>query len=139
MAHRWLVKTDPKVFAFDDLLARRAFTWRGVRQPLSLSHLWRMRRGDDVFVYHAGPERAVVGTARVRKGAHADPEADDPALAAVVLAAGGALARPVSLAELRAEPSLADWIVVRIPRIHVAPVPAAVWRRVLALARRAPR
>lgn len=136
MANRWLVKTEPRLFTFDDLLERRVVTWRGVTQPLSRKHLARMRRGDDVLVYHAGSQRAVVGTARVRKGAYPDAQADDPALLAVDLATPEALVRPVRLTELRSERALADWELLRIPRIHVLPVPARAWRRVLALARR---
>ena len=136
MPHRWLVKTDPAVFSFDDLLERRAVTWRGVTQPLSLRHLASMRRSDDVLVYHTGARRAVVGTARVRRGAYPDPEATDPALVAVDLAVREALRRPVKLAELLTEPRLAAWVLLRIPRIHVLPVPAGAWRTVLARSRR---
>jgi predicted RNA-binding protein with PUA-like domain len=133
-AKRWLLKTDPRSLTFDDLVQRRVVTWRGVSQRLSLSHLRKMRRGDEVLVYHAGNERRVVGTAKVRKGAYADPE--DPEGTVVDVAPVGALARPVSLAELKAVASLARWELVRIPRIHVMPVPAAAWRKVLSLSRR---
>lgn len=137
MANRWLVKTDPSSFTFDDLLEDGAVTWRGVTQPLSLSHLKRMKRGDEVFVYHAGSQRRVVGVARVRKGAYPDPEADDAgALAVVDLSPVESLARPVPLAELRRVEALASWDLLRIPRIHVVPVPAAAWRKVLSLSRR---
>jgi len=133
---RWLVKTDPAVFAFDDLSDLRRVAWRGVTQPLSLGHLERMRRGDEVFVYHSGSRREIAGTARVVKGAYVESDGG----VAVDLAAVNSLRRPVALAEIKAlakaVPALADWALVRIPRIHVAPVPAAVWHRILSLSRR---
>ncbi len=134
MANRWLLKTDPRALTFEDLLDHRVVTWRGVSQPLSRSHLKRMRRGDDVLVYHTGTQRSVVGTAKVRKGAYEDPE--DPGAFVVDVAPGAPLARPVSLAELKADATLSRWELVRIPRIHVMPVPAAAWRKVLALSKR---
>lgn len=135
MPDRWLLKTDPARFTFDDLLEARRTTWRGVRQRLSLSHLRRMRRGDEVLVYHAGSQRRIVGLARVVKGARPDP--DDADLSVVDIAPLAPLARPLPLAELREEPALEGWALLRIPRLHVMPVPAAAWRKVLALSRRA--
>jgi len=134
MARRWLVKTDPASFSFEDFLEDGVVVWGGVVQPLSRGHLRAMRRGDDVLVYHSGAQRAVVGTARVVRGAYPEAGRGKPPLDVVDLAPGTPLARPVRLAELKHEPSLADWELVRIPRIHVLPVPAAAWHRVLALA-----
>ena len=134
MAERWLIKTDPTRFTFADLVEARRTTWRDVTQPQSLAYLRRMRRGDEVLVYHAGSQRAIVGRARVRKGAYV-PD-DDLGLHVVDLASGEALERPVTLKELRGVTALSDWALLRIPRLHVMPVPAAAWRKVLMLARR---
>ena len=70
MAARWLVKTDPRRLTFETFLDRRVVTWRSVTQPVSARHLAELRRGDDVLVYLTGAVRAVVGTARVRRGAY---------------------------------------------------------------------
>lgn len=135
MAERWLVKTDPARLTFDDLVEAGCVTWEGVTQPQSLNHLRRMRRGDEVLVYHAGSQRAVVGLARVRKGAYVPREADD-GLHVVDLAPVEALERPVALKTLRGVRSLASWALLRVPRLHVMPVPAAAWRQVRRLAAR---
>jgi predicted RNA-binding protein with PUA-like domain len=136
MANRWLVKTDPALFDFEEFVARKHLTWEGVTQPASLGNLKRMRRGDDVLVHLTGRVRAIVGTARVRKGAYRDPRDEEGILAVVDLTAGSALVRPVPLLELREEPTCQGWEFLTFPRLTVMPVPAAAWRRVLALARR---
>ena len=136
MADRWLVKTDPSRLTFDDLVEAGRVTWRGVKQRPSLANLRRMRRGDEVLVYHAGSRRAVVGVARVRKGAYPDPEAEGPGEVAVDLVPVEPLARPVLLTELRGVKALSGWVLLRFPRLHVMPVPALAWRRVLSLSRR---
>jgi len=133
MADRWLIKTDPSRYTFDDLVEARRVTWRDVTQPQSLAHLRRMRRGDEVLVYHAGSQRAVVGLARVRKGAYLP--ADDSGLHVVDLAPVGELEQPVTLKALRGVEALSGWALLRVPRLHVMPVPAGAWRKVLRLAR----
>lgn len=137
MADRWLIKTDPARFLFDDLVEAGRVTWRDVTQPQSLANLKRMRRGEEVLVYHAGSQRAVVGLARVRKGAYLP--ADDSGLHVVDLAPVEGFPRPVTLKELRGVQALSGWALLRVPRLHVMPVPAAAWRKVLGLARKRPR
>jgi predicted RNA-binding protein with PUA-like domain len=137
MARRWLVKSDPAHYTFERLARDGRVVWRGVTQPHALSHLRRMKRGDDVLVYHMAPQKAIAGIARVRKGAYPDPaarEGDD--LTAVDLAPVRALPRPVPLAEIKRERVLATWELVRVPRLSVMPVPARAWNKVLALSRR---
>ena len=135
MPERWLVKTDPARLTFDELVEARCVTWEGVTQPQSLRNLRRMRRGDEVLVYHTGAQRAVVGLARVRKGAYVPPSADD-GLHVVDLAPVEALAHPVSLKALRSVKGLSSWALLRVPRLHVMPVPANAWRKVRMLGRR---
>ena len=135
MRHRgWLVKTDPRRFAFDDLRRSARTVWDGTRHPLALRHLRAMRRGDAVLVYHSGTQRAVVGVARVVRGAYRDRTGDW----VVDLAARHGLGRPVRRVELAALPALATWELVRIPRLTILPVPGEAWRAVLQLAGRAP-
>jgi predicted RNA-binding protein with PUA-like domain len=131
---RWLVKGDPEEYGFADLRRDRCAIWDGVRNALALRHLRAMRRGDEVLVYETGKVRAVVGRARVA----ADPvtAARDPRLTTVELAAGAPLARPVELAELRADPAFADFVLVRQGRLSVMPVTDAEWRRLLEIAER---
>lgn len=129
---RWLVKTDPRLFSFDDLTSSSRTIWDGTRHPLAVRHLRSMRRGDDVLVYHSGSERAVVGLATVVRG----PRADASGGWSVTLAARGRLERPVPRRALAGEPGLGAWELVRLPRLTILPVPAGAWQRVRSKARR---
>ena len=132
---RWLVKSDPDGYAWSDLVRDRRTVWNGVANALALRHLAAMRAGEECLVYESGAVKAVVGRARVVSDPYPDPQAGDPRRLVVDLEAAGALAAPVPLARLRTEPVCVDFPLVRQPRLSVMPVPAAVWRRLLALGR----
>ncbi len=133
MPNRWLVKTDPGTYSWADLLRAKGATWDGVANALALRHLRAMRRGDGVLVYETGAVKAVVGTARCASDAYPDPK--DASLAVVDLRAGKSLPRPVTLAEVKADPAFAASPLVRMGRLSVMPVGATEWDRILALAR----
>lgn len=135
MANRWLVKTEPSVYSFQRLQQERRTVWDGVSNPLALKHLGQMRRGDHVIVYHTGNEKAAVGIARVVRGAYPDPTQKNPRFVVVDLAADRPLARPVTLAEIKANPRFAGFELVRLPRLSVMPVTAAHWSVLEALAK----
>lgn len=134
MPNRWLVKTEPGTYSFEDLRREGRTTWDGVRNALAQRHLRAMRRGDPVLVYHTAGERAVVGLARVARGPYPDPGAGGTGAVAVDLAAGRPLAAPVPLARIKAEPALADLALLRISRLSVMPVSDRQWQRLLDLA-----
>jgi len=123
---RWLVKTEPDAYSFADLVRDRRTTWDGVKNPLAQSHLRGMKAGDEVFVYHTGSQKSVVGVARVTQAGKPDP-ASGPKGVAVELEAVRALASPVPLSAIRAEPRCADLPLVRVPRLSVMPIPADAW------------
>lgn len=127
--NRWLLKTEPSQYSFADLVRERRTTWDGVSNPLALKHLRAIQRGDLVFVYHTGDEKAVIGIARAVADAKVDPR--NARLAVVDLEPDQALARPVTLAEIKADPAFADFALVRLSRLSVMPVPEPVWRRLL--------
>lgn len=130
---RWLVKTDPETYAFDDLVRERRARWDGVANALALRHLGAMRPGDEVLVYESGKVKAAVGRARVVSEPYPDPAAGDPKRVVVDLEAGGRLPRPVALAAVRSDPAFAAFELVRQSRLSVMPVPEPLWRRLLAL------
>ncbi len=130
---RWLVKSDPQDFGFPQLAAAGTVTWDGVRNPTAQLHLRAMADGDRVLVYHTGSDKAIVGTATVIGAPFPDKSAADPRIVAVRLRAGAALPRSVSLAAIKAEPTLATLPLVRMGRLSVMPIPAAAWRRLLAM------
>jgi predicted RNA-binding protein with PUA-like domain len=129
----WLFKTEPSVYGWDDLARERGTTWDGVKNPLALSHLRATRRGDQVLVYHTGSVKAAVGIARIAGAPAPDPR--DPRLVVVALEPETPLARPVTLAEMRREPALAGFDLLRLPRLSVVPVSPAQWQAIVGLAR----
>lgn len=130
---RWLVKTEPDEYSFEDLQRAGRDVWDGVRNHAALKHMRSMKLGDEVLVYHTGKERAIVGLARVVREAYPDPEADDEKWIVVDLEATRPLARPVTLAEIKADPAFAGWELVRISRLSVMPVPDPLWERIMAM------
>lgn len=130
---RWLVKSDPDTYSFADLLREKRTTWDGIANAAALGHLRRMAKGDHCLVYETGDVKAIVGHARVVSAPTADPV--NPKLASVVLAAGEPVARPLTLAEIKADPAFAAWELVRISRLSVMPVPEPVWQRIERLTR----
>lgn len=134
MPSYWLLKTEPTTYAFDQLVKDGKAVWDGVHNNLALKYLREMQPGDQVLVYHTGSQKAVVGQAKVTKAAYPDPKQDDAKLVVVDLVPAGALAQPVTLAQIKAEPSLADLPLVRLPRLSVMPVPAPAWKTILGLA-----
>ena len=130
----WLLKTEPDDYSYADLVEHGRDMWDGVRNHTAQRHLRSMQPGDLAFIYHTGKERAVVGIAEVMASAYPDPTSDDPKWQAVDVAAREALARPVTLKEVKSWPELADWELVRLPRLSVMPVPKQAWQMVLAAA-----
>ncbi len=130
----WLLKTEPDVFGWSQQAARGAAgePWTGVRNPQARQNLRAMSVGDQAFFYHTGRERRIVGVVKVMRDAYPDPQ--DPAWAAVDVVACDALATPVTLAAIKADPALADMALIRAPRLSVQPVTPAQWRRILVLA-----
>lgn len=131
----WLLKTEPSTYAYDDLEREGRATWDGVKNPAALANLRKMEEGDAAFIYHTGDEKAVVGTALVKRAAYPDPKAGDPRLVVVDLEPAGRLARPVSLAELRKLAVFSQSPLLRQPRLSVVALTKAQWN---ALARIVP-
>lgn len=130
---RWLVKEEPSHYSHDDLTRDGTTVWNGVHNALALRHLKAMRPGDELFYYHSGDVRSVVGLASVASAPEPDPE-DDRGSWRVTVRAGRPLPRPVPLSTLKTDPSLADFALVRMGRLSVMPVTEDQWRRVLSYA-----
>ena len=128
---RWLLKTEPSAYSWQQLERDERTTWDGVRNALALRHLSAMEKGDEAIVYHTGDEKASIGIARVMRDAYPDPRQHDPRLLVVDLEPLRALPRPVSLAAMRANPKLAGFDLLRLPRLSVMPVSAAQWAEIL--------
>jgi len=129
----WLVKEEPENYSYSQFSSDRTTVWAGVRNPVAQRNLREMKKGDRVFFYHTGKEKAVIGTATVSKTAYPDPK--DEKLVVVELAAGKALKRPVTLAEIKADKRFKDMPLVRIARLSVQPVTDDQWEMIEAIAK----
>lgn len=118
----WLVKTEPDTYSWSDLVRDSQTVWDGVRNFQARSNIKKMQKGDIVFVYHTGAEKAIVGEAVVAQAAYPDPA--DEEWVAVDLKAGKALKNPVSLAQIKSDERLKDMVLVRASRLSVQPVQA---------------
>lgn len=125
----WLLKTEPTDYGYDDLEADGTAPWDGVSNNQALMFLRQMAPGDAAFIYHSGKPKSIVGTADIVSGAYPDPNRDDDKLVVVDIKAARRLARPVALAEIKSDPSFAEFHLVRSPRLSVMPVTAAWWKK----------
>ena len=131
MPSYWIVKTEPSSYSFDDLEKDRRTVWDGVKSALALKNIRAMRKGDAVMVYHTGDEKQIVGLATVVSDPYPDPKADDDALVVVDVEVGKRLPRPVTLAEIKADPDFKDLALVRQGRLSVVPVEERLWKKLL--------
>lgn len=128
---RWLIKSEPESYSWDDLIRDSRTEWDGVRNNAARLHLRAMKPGDEAFFYRSLVEPAVVGIVRVSRGPAPDPK--DPNWVSVEVEAVRALKRPVTLKAIKAEPSLAAMELIRQSRLSVAPVRDEEWARIIAM------
>jgi predicted RNA-binding protein with PUA-like domain len=126
----WLLKEEPTHYGFDELVKDKRAVWSGVRNALAQKHLRAIKKGDRLFYYHTADEKAVVGVARALGDAYPDPEDKSGKHFAVDVAPVTRLARPVTLAEIKADAAFRDFPLVRIARLSVMPVTDAEWTRI---------
>lgn len=129
----WLVKSDPETYGWVHLVKDGTTAWTGVRNFAARNHLKAMQRGDRVLFYESGGPKAVVGLAEVTKTAFPDETADEPGWVAVELKAVAPLARAVSINDIKAEPALAEMVLLRVSRLSVQPVTAEEFASVVKL------
>ena len=101
-----------------------------MKNPLAQKHLRSVRKGDQIFYYHTGDEKSVVGVAKALGDAYADPDDKSGKASVVDVAPVKKLPRPVTLAEIKADKAFADFPLVRISRLSVMPVSDAEWKRI---------
>jgi predicted RNA-binding protein with PUA-like domain len=126
----FLFKEEPTHYSYDDLARDGKTSWTGVKNPVAQKNLRSVKKGDAIFYYHTGDVKAVVGIARASGDAYPDPK--DPAgkLYAVDVAPVKKLARPVTLAEIKAKVFFKDFPLVRISRLSVMPVTDREWAEI---------
>jgi len=124
---RWLMKSEPDVYGWDDLVAEGEGTWDGVRNHTAARNLREMQRGDEAFFYHSNIGLEVVGIAEVCALSHPDSTTEDPRWDCVDIRAVEPLPRKVTLKEIKATPELANMALVTSMRLSVQPVTPEEW------------
>ena len=132
---QWLVKEEPENYGYAQLEKDGKTVWAGVRNPLAQKYLRSIRKGDLVFYYHTGKEKAVVGIAKATRDAYPDPAISSGALYVVDIAPQKPLANPVSLAAIKADKAFSTFPLVRMSRLSVMPVTDEEWSRIERMSR----
>lgn len=132
----WLLKTEPEEWSWDDQVRAGTDVWDGVTNPQAVQNVKKMKRGDLAFFYHTGGERRIVGVVEIEREAYPDPKDRAGRRFVVDVRAVGPLPRPVTLAEIKADPMMDHLALVRQPRLSVVPLDAASWKRILEMASR---
>ena len=130
----WLVKQEPSSYSWSDFVADGETSWTGVRNFAARNNLRKMQKGDEVFFYHSGDEKAVVGIAKVTRTAYADPTAKEGDWSTVDIAAVKALRRPVTLREIKDNPRLKRIPLVRQARLSVMPLAESDFQEIVKMA-----
>ena len=131
---RWLLKSEPDVYSWDQLVADGETVWNGVRNNAARLNLRAMKAGDEAFFYHSNIGKEIVGIARISREAYPDPTDESGQWVAVSVQPVQKLAKPVTLATMKADPALAEFQLIRQSRLSVVPVRDDEWVRVLQLA-----
>lgn len=130
----WLVKSEPSVYSWDQLVAEKQTCWSGVRNYAARINLNNMKKGDEVLFYHSNEGVEIVGIAKVAKEAYPDPTTDDNRWVAVDIRPVRKLKKPVPLTVLKADKRFADMDLVRLGRLSVQTVKPAEWELIMKLA-----
>ncbi|BBK34436.1 putative RNA-binding protein with PUA-like domain [Stella humosa] len=126
MAH-WLLKSEPFKYSWDQMVADGRTHWNGVRNHQAANNLKAMKKGDRAFFYHSNEGLAIVGVVSIVREFYPDPSDESGRFVMVDIAPVKPVKKPVTLAEIKAEPALADLALVRQSRLSVVPVGDEEW------------
>jgi predicted RNA-binding protein with PUA-like domain len=127
MPAHWLVKSEPEAFSWDQQVANKVEPWTGVRNHMAKNNLKAMRKGDLAFFYHSNVGKEIVGVVKVVREAYPDPTAETGDWVCVDMQAVAPMPKPVTLAEIKADPSLAEIALVRQSRLSVMAISEPHW------------
>ena len=132
---KWLVKSEPSSWSFDQQIAagKTGTNWNGVRNHTAKQNLMAMKRGDQTFFYHSNEGKAIVGIVKVSRTYYPDPTDASGKFGMVDFVVVKPLKQPVTLDAIKAEPKLADMMLVRNSRLSVQPVTDEEWKFVLGM------
>jgi predicted RNA-binding protein with PUA-like domain len=129
----WLLKSEPNKYSWDDLVADGSTYWDGVRNYMARNFLNEIKKGDLALYYHSNVGKEVVGVARVTRESYPDPTSDDDRWVVVDVEPVKPFAKPVTLAQIRADEALSEIAMLKYNRLSVAPIRPPEFRRILAL------
>jgi predicted RNA-binding protein with PUA-like domain len=130
----WLIKSEPGAFSWDDQVKQGVANWDGVRNHQAAANLKAMKKGDLCFFYHSVDEKRIVGIVEVVKEAYPDPKDPTGKFVQVDVKTVKPVPKPVTLAQIKEEPSLKDLALVRQSRLSVSPVSPAAWKTISKMA-----
>jgi predicted RNA-binding protein with PUA-like domain len=130
----WLVKSEPSVYSYDQLVKDKQTTWDGVRNYAARNNLRAMKKGDEVLFYHSNEGLAIVGIAKVSKEAYQDPTTAEEAWVCVDLKPFKKLKKPVTMPQVKQDPRLKNMDLMRISRLSVQTVREDEWKVIMELA-----
>ncbi|HUS02552.1 MAG TPA: EVE domain-containing protein [Chitinophagaceae bacterium] len=130
----WLVKSEPNVYGWDDLVKEKQTVWSGVRNYAARIQLKTMKKGDEVLFYHSNEGMEIVGIAKVVKEFYQDPTTEDTNWVAVDVKPVKKLKKPVTLSQIKPDKRLQEMALVRLGRLSVQPVTEKEWKIIMELA-----
>ncbi len=130
----WLVKSEPDAFSWDQQVANGIEPWTGVRSYQARNNLREMKKGDRAFFYHSNIGKEIVGVVKVAREAYPDPTAESGDWVCVDMKAVAPVKKPVTLAEMKADPALDGFALIKLSRLSVVPVSAEHWKHICKLA-----
>ena len=130
----WIVKSEPETYSWSTFALEGSTAWTGVRNFAARNHLRAMKKGEFVLFYHSGEEKSVVGLARVRNEFYPDTTAKDGDWSSIDLACHKALAKAVTLAQIKGDKILRDMVLAKQSRLSVSPVTKSQFERLMQLA-----
>jgi len=130
----WLVKSEPNVYGWEDLIKEKQTVWSGVRNYAARIHLKAMKKGEEVLFYHSNEGMEIVGIAKVIKEFYQDPTTEDINWVAVDLKPVKKLKKPVTLTQIKSDKRLQEMALVRLGRLSVQPVTEKEWKIIIELA-----
>jgi predicted RNA-binding protein with PUA-like domain len=133
MPRRWLIKSEPSAWSWDDQVKKGVEAWTGVRNYQASNNLKAMRLGDTCFFYHSVEQRRIVGVVEVVREAFPDPTEPTSRWVAVDVKTVKPVERPVTLADIKAEPRLSDIALIRQSRLSVVPLTEEQWQVIMSL------
>ncbi len=130
----WLLKTEPNEYSYTDLEKEKTAVWDGVKNALALKNMRTMLPGEEVFIYHTGKERKIVGVAQVASVAYPDPKLTDLKRLVIDIQAVRKLPEPITLAQIKQDEKFAGFELLRLPRLSIVPVLPQYWQHLLEMA-----